>query len=66
MSIDKEVIIEGKILLNALESGRDKIVRTMDELDVKLKELSDTNCMIKSTPKKFSEQLESVVPKIVQ
>lgn len=66
MSIDKEVIIEGKILLNALESGRDKIVRTMDELDVKLKELSDTNCMIQSTPKKFSEQLESVVPKIVQ
>jgi len=66
MSSDKEVLTEEKILLNSLESVRDKISETMSQLDTKLKELSDTNCMIQSTPKKFTEKLESSIPKIVQ
>lgn len=66
MSTDKEVLTEEKILLNSLESAREKISDTMNRLDVKLKELSDTNCMIQSTPKKFTEKLESSIPKIVQ
>ena len=66
MSSDKEVLTEEKILLNSLKSVRDKISETMSQLDAKLKELSDTNCMIQSTPKKFTEKLESSIPKIVQ
>ena len=66
MSTDQEVLTEEKILLNSLESVRDKISDTMNQLDAKLKELSDTNCMIQSTPKKFAEKLESSIPKIVQ
>ena len=41
MSSDKEVLTEEKILLNSLESVRDKISDTMSQLDTKLKELSD-------------------------
>lgn len=66
MSEDKEMLTEGKVLLNSLDSAREKILDTMDQLDVKMKELSDTNCMIQSAPKKFVEKLESSIPKIVQ
>ena len=65
MSTEKEVLTEGKILLNALEHQRSKIEDTMDELDKKLQSLSDTNLMLQSTPKKFTEQLKSSIPNMV-
>jgi hypothetical protein len=48
MSTEKEVLTEGKILLNALEHQRSKIEDTADELDKKLQSLSDTNLMCRS------------------
>ncbi len=63
--IDKEVLLESKILLNALEHQRSKIEDTVLELDQKLQSLSDTNFMLQATPKKFTAQLESAIPVII-
>lgn len=62
---NKEIEIEGKILLNALEVQRNKIVETITEMDKKLKELSDTNFMLQSIPKKLASNLEETVPQII-
>jgi hypothetical protein len=63
---NKEIELEGKILLNALEAQRSKIAESMTELDQKLKKLDDTNFMLQSTPKKFANQLEETIPKIIE
>ena len=63
MNADKEILTKEKVLLNSLESVQDKIFQTMNQLDAKLKELSDTNCMIHSIPKQFIEKLGSSIPK---
>lgn len=61
---NKEIELEGKILLNALENQRSKIAETTTELDQKLKKLDETNFMLQSTPKKFTDKLEESIPKI--
>lgn len=63
---NKEIELEGKILLNALENQRSKIAETTTELDQKLKKLDETNFMLQSTPKKFTEKLEETIPKIIE
>jgi hypothetical protein len=63
---NKEIELEGKILLNALEAQRSKIAETMTELDKKLKKLDDTNFMLQSTPKKFASNLEETIPKVIE
>ena len=63
---NKEIELEGKILLNALENQRSKIAETTTELDQKLKKLDETNFMLQSTPKKFTEKLEEIIPKIIE
>jgi hypothetical protein len=63
---NKEIELEGKILLNALEVQRNKIVETITQMEKKLKELSDTNFMLQSIPKKFTNNLEETIPKIIE